>query len=400
MLLPISHVAIMPKEMMGIPGNNPVNFIWLLAFVLVYTQSGIRQNPFSSYFRPAFIFFIIAYTIAALWTAIDISSLHPTLISQKVTAVGFLISNLLKQFQIIITGLMVYKYCCMNGYKQVENAVSLIPMVLLPFVLYYFYKGSSGGEDYGIGRQLLSINIGMNANEIGGLAVAILAYNLGKIKQQFSKLDLLSIAATLLVIVFSLSRMAFIATLVIFLLSFRSFTFKQKLTATSLLLIVVIAFTPLLLARINFGVADKQGNSSNKKALNTNELSAGRIDWIWKPSLSMIADKPILGDGLYSIWKGQYIVPIKIMKPAHPHNAYLQLALDMGIVGFGILVSFLLSMWKVAKHNLGFKYAFITWLLMGLTGSTFYPEIFTLPIWLYYAISCAKPRDKIKVTMQ
>lgn len=395
-LIPLTHVSFMPTEMMGIPGNNPVNFIWLVAFVLVYAQSSPLHKPTSNYFRPAFIVFIIAYTIAALWTALDISSLHPTLQSQQPSITGFLITYFFKPVQYIVTGLMIYKYCLINGAKKIENATSLIPVVILPFMLYFFYQGSTGGKDYGIGRELLSSKIGLNANEIGGLAVIILAYNLGKVKQQFTKLDFISMGSSLLVIVFSLSRMSFIATLLVFLFTLRKLTIKQKIISFSLLLVVIMAFTPLLLSRINYGITDRPDTRSvaQNKGINANELSAGRVDYIWKPALHMIEEHPVLGDGLLSIWKGKYIVPITIKKPSHPHNAYLQIALDMGFVGLLILMFFLKSMWTTAKYNTGFIYAFITWLLMGLTGFTFYPELYTLPIWIYYAITCAQPRDK------
>lgn len=389
----------MPKEMLGIPGMNPVNLVWLITFVLVCAHTGKTRKPVGNFFNAAFVAFLIFYIVAAIWTAIDIKSLHPSLPSQRMTSGGFLLEFLFKPAQIIITGWMVYKYCRINGIKKMENAISAIPIGLLPFMMYYFYKASSGGTDYGLGRWLLSVNIGMNANEIGGLAVAILAYNLGKEKKQFSKLDYISIACTLLVIVFALSRMAFIATLVVFLLSLKTFTFKQKLVSVSLLLIVVMAFAPLLVARISFRVDDKVSKVTSADKIDVNELSANRIDFLWKPSMEMISQKPVFGDGLLSIWKGDFKRPKNFAIPTHPHNAYIQVALDMGFMGVIMLMVFLFSLWKISKNNLGFKYAFLTWLLMGLTGSTFYPEIFILPVLLYYAITCAKPREDDQVVV-
>lgn len=248
---------------------------------------------------------------------------------------------------------------------------------------------------------MMSYGMGMNANEIGGLAMAILAYNLGKAKTQFSKLDYLSIAITLLVIVFSLSRMAFITTLVIFLISLRKFTLKQKITSLSLLLLVVMAFTPLLVARISFRVNDNVSKTTHFTKIDVNELSANRIDYLWKPSLKSIAEKPVFGDGLLSILKGNIKLPNSISVPTHPHNAYIQVAMDMGFAGIIVLMVFLSSLWKLAKNNLGFKYALISWFLMGLTGSTFYPELFTLAIWLYYGIACAMPKEEsVEATLQ
>jgi len=396
-LTPINQAAFMPNSMLGIPGNNPFNFIWLLALVLVLSSRGNGQNQsLNSYFKPALLLFLTAFIIATLLTAFNIDSLHPTIPSQKPTLSGYYLTYLFKPLQVIITGWLTYKYCRLHGIKTMENAVSLIPVILLPLMMYYFYQGSSGGTDYRTGRDLLTANVGLHANTLGAVAVAILAYNFGKEKKQFEKLDYLSMGCSLLVIVFSLSRMSFIATLVIFLISLKKFTFKQKIISTSLLLIVVLAFMPLLLSRINYGITDRSDNKTQGQAVNANELSAGRVEYIWIPALNMIEENPLLGNGILSIWKGKYVVSKKIMIPSHPHNAYLQVGLDMGIAGIIVFMLLLLSMWKSAKNNFGFKLALITWMIMGITGSTFYPALDTFFIWIMYGISCSMSTSQKK----
>lgn len=389
-ITPISHLDFMPKELMGIPGNNPVNLVWIIAMAAVLGFSGAGKKPVGNYFSVSLNLFLAAYVIAALWTAIDLDSLHPTFREQKPSLMGFLLSNLFKPMQNIITGWLVYKYCLTKGSRNMEIATSLVPVILLPFMLYYFYQGSSGGADYNLGRDLISAKFGMHANDIGCLVIMVLAYNFGKEKLDFNKLDYLSIGSTLIVIALTFSRMAFIGTLVIFLLGFKKFTAKQKMSSIGLLVLVIMVFSPMLISRINYGITKKTVYAG--QAQDMTDVSAGRVDFIWKPSLHMIANNPVFGQGILSIWKGEYITERKIMKPANPHNAYLQVALDMGIVGVLILIVLFRSMWKISVENKGFRYALISWWLMGLTGATFYPVFFTITLFIYYAITCAQSR--------
>lgn len=237
--------------------------------------------------------------------------------------------------------------------------------------------------------------MGMHANDIGALATMVLAYNFGKEKLNFSKLDYLSLGSALVVIVLSFSRIAFIGTLVVFLLGFKKFTAKQKLSSIGLMVVVIMIFSPMLVKRISYGITEHKSSTYTKKNLDTNQISAGRIDTIWKPSLYMIRANPVFGQGILSIWKGKYITDKPIEKPATPHNAYLEVALDMGLFGIIFLVSLLRSMWKVSAGNKGFRYALIAWLIVALTASTFYPAFFVIPIFIYYAITCAQPREDL-----
>jgi len=391
-LFPISHMEMMPQQILGISGNNPVNLIWLLSLVAVITQKNSRKTVgdkapanYASYFSASLCLFVGAYLIAALWSAIDVDNIHPPLGQTKLTTGSIFISYFFKPMQIVVTGWMIYKYCKLNDTKYVQLAIKLIPLVMLPFIAYYYYKGATAEGGYFSSREFLSVKMGLNANEAGGLGILVLGYSLGLSKGKFKFVDYISIGASLLVVVFSLSRMAFVATAILSVLSFRTLSAAQRFLFVILMGSIVVGFSSMLLSRIEFGTETKKG------AVDANALSAGRIDHIWIPSLEMISDHPIFGQGVLSIWKGSHknTVSNQLALPAHPHSAYLQVLLDMGVFGEIILAYMLLAMWKLARSKLYFKYTLLCWGLMGLTGSTFYPDIFTLPVWLVYALAAA-----------
>src|SRR5204863_8728152 len=80
-----------------------------------------------------------------------------------------------------------------------------------------------------------------------------------------------------------------------------------------------------------------------------NAISAGRVEGIWLPLLPEVLRSPIYGNGLGSIlWSetmrradGVAILPV-----GHPHSAYLEAALDIGIAGLIIVCAYFAHVWK------------------------------------------------------
>ena len=81
----------------------------------------------------------------------------------------------------------------------------------------------------------------------------------------------------------------------------------------------------------------------------------GRTD-LWQLTTDMVWRQPWLGYGLGGFWQGLngaesgYILRAVTWTPSHPHNGYLQLLLDLGILGFVIFsIGFLISTVKAIK---------------------------------------------------
>lgn len=91
----------------------------------------------------------------------------------------------------------------------------------------------------------------------------------------------------------------------------------------------VVALAPSLLARILAGV-----DTSGMGYSDMGEITAGR-DLIWPAALQGIAESPLIGHGLYG-----YVLSSALDNSlasggaeVHPHNAYLQALLDVGVLG-------------------------------------------------------------------
>jgi O-antigen ligase len=119
-----------------------------------------------------------------------------------------------------------------------------------------------------------------------------------------------------------------------------------------------------------------------------NTVSAGRIDEIWGPlMLSDFWKSPLWGNGLDSVmwadaaWNGTMLLV------THPHNAYLQAWLDMGLIGLALALVFF---WHVYRGMLalgsnaylsptlrgffqGAVAGLLCFLLTGMAGSSLRP---------------------------
>lgn len=110
------------------------------------------------------------------------------------------------------------------------------------------------------------------------------------------------------------------------------------------------------------------------------ESSSGRID-LWGNGLMCWAQNPIMGCGFYQLEQYPYL-------SAHPHNIYVQVLTETGLIGFGFLV---FIFFKIARHiswNIKQNYFVIAALIavsidMSLSGVHVYPITQMALLWLF-----------------
>jgi O-antigen ligase len=73
---------------------------------------------------------------------------------------------------------------------------------------------------------------------------------------------------------------------------------------------------------------------------NANAVSAGRIEEIWLPLMPEILSSPPWGNGLDSVMWSKAMWSGAMYEVTHPHNAYLQAILDMGVGGLLLLLAY------------------------------------------------------------
>lgn len=116
---------------------------------------------------------------------------------------------------------------------------------------------------------------------------------------------------------------------------------------------IIILGSSILLVVVLFGITVWLGagadavRSVGVEGSDPNDFTNGRIHF-WTVALDIIRNNPIIGSGLdafgmsftqYDTWNGQF-------RLEHAHNDYLQTLSDSGIVGFGLLVMFIVLLFK------------------------------------------------------
>src|SRR6185295_10127761 len=130
-----------------------------------------------------------------------------------------------------------------------------------------------------------------------------------------------------------------------------------------------------------------------------NAISAGRIDGLWLPLLPEVLKNPFFGSGHSSIlWSeamrmggGQTVLLV-----THPHNAFLQALLDMGIVGLVLICAYYVHVYRRARALAadsalsptlrgffsGTAAALVALLAMGIVDSALTPRSEQAFLWL------------------
>jgi O-antigen ligase len=236
--------------------------------------------------------------------------------------------------------------------------------------------------------------IGLHANDLGRLfavGYALLLFVWWETKDPTMKGVLfVTLGVCALALILSFSRSAYLA---FFLVSglFLLWKFNAKSVGLALLAgaLVTMVAPGYVWRRLTLGF-DADANT----------VSADRIDGIWTPLMPEIWKSPFWGNGIDSIMWSAPMQAGAMLPVGHPHNAYLQTMLDMGIVGIVLLLAFYLHVWKgfralgsnafMSPEMRGFfqgaSAALLCLFVTGMSGGSLRPDIDFAYLWLAIGI--------------
>lgn len=173
-------------------------------------------------------------------------------------------------------------------------------------------------------------------------------------------------------------------------------TRKQMQSGVIIGVILIIAF---IIAYINVPQLKQVIGRFTMDSGDLNDFSSGRIDYFWISAIGMFLDNPIFGHG----WRSFKYYGVGTLSANDAHNIYLQLLAEVGIIGFALVMFFmiraLVTTYKAIRKNeverclsnenacilkMSFAYQ-IFFLLYGLTGNPLYDPQCYFP----YIICCA-----------
>jgi O-antigen ligase len=346
LLLPVSTTAIFPHALMGVSGLNPINLLVLgtLAGYLVHGRSQ-RAGPLLP--RPLLWLYIVPVVCAGLLGSLYVQEIHPVFFERMLInytgAAGYLRDVVAKPMLTVLAAALVAAAVARGGKPEPFIAAIAFGACALACIMLGFIIVSDVRLGWLASPRARSffLEIGGHANTLGRVfvtAYAMLLFAWWEAKQGpgrvalFFALGLLSFG-----ILFTFSRNAFLGFFLVNGL-FLLWRFNAKKLALALLgLAVATAMAPeYVYRRITYGFDDGSADA----------VSAGRVEGIWAPLLPETLKSPLWGNGLESTMWSEPLLHGNMQLVTHPHNAYLEALLDMGLIGLVLLVLFYWQVWK------------------------------------------------------
>lgn len=342
-MLPVESSFLFPRSMLGFTGLNPLNLI-LAATLLSYLLRG-RSRKF---LPPQLAWLYIApIVVAGLLGARYADEVVPYFFEIEVlhftNAAGYLRDIVAKPMLTVLAALLVGAAVA----KSQKPERFLVPIILAVWVMSLMLIGFvvASGVRLGVlaspaARDFLSA-IGMHANDLGRLyaiAYALLLFTWAETKDTAFKTTLfVTMGVLTLALLLTFSRGAFVGFLLINAL-FVLWKFNARTVALAVLGLALAALVlpGYVIDRVTLGFATGDANA----------VSAGRIDGIWLPLLPEVLKSPLWGHGLLSTTWSYPMETEAMLLVTHPHNAYLEALLDMGVIGLGLVAAYFWHVWK------------------------------------------------------
>ena len=409
-LLPFASTQLIPREVLGITGFNPINVVLMLTllslFVSVLAGRGVIQlvhlpRRFLAYVAViAFGAYVGAGSAEHSIVMIDDMT---GAIPEPQTVTRYLLENFAKPMIILIVALLA-ALVARNGSGRSfiwALAAAFVTLFLL-FVAHFVINGISlqdlASQD---ARDLLGRWTGMHANEIGlqaNLGLAILLFTARATRGALPRLILFASAvAAGMLAALTFSRGAFIGLSLIL-----GYYLLSRLRIGSFLLAFLIILGAGLLLPNNPLV---ERAATGFEARDTEAITAGR-DRLWRLLLPTFWEAPIIGHGLNSTPWATPNLRGEMQPVSTPHNAYLGVLLDLGLVGIAVIGAFFWSVWKtfrrLSQHHVDSRWrgvfeggvvALLCLAIQGVANDSFTPTYAQAALWVCYGLALGHTRS-------
>ena len=399
-LLPVSATSIFPRGLMGITGLNPINLL-LAATLVAYLAKGRLEHPGALLPRPLVLLYMLPIVAAGVMGTMHVDDIHPGFYEQLVINYtnwsGYLRDTVVKPLLTVLAAALVGAAVAKARKPEpfvlaLTVGACLLALVMLGFIL---ASGVRLGWLASARARAFFDQIGTHANELGRVfvtAYALLLFAWWETKTEKAKVALFAALGVLsLCIVLTFSRNAFLGFFLVNGL-FLIWRFNAKKLGLALLgTAVAVALAPeAVYRRLTYGFDTGSADA----------VSAGRIEHIWLPLVPDALQSPLWGQGLDSILWSHAMTSGSVLFVGHPHNAYLQAILDMGVIGLALMVAYYWTVWRgfralgsnayLSPLMRGFFQgacaALVAFAVSGLTGGSLRPQPENVLLWIAIGI--------------
>ncbi len=349
LLMPMSGSSVFPREMLGITGLNPFNLL-LVATLGAYCLGALFDGGLRRFLPiPLLWLYIVPILVAGLLGIRHVDEIVPGFYDHALINFtdpsGYMRDMVIKPLLMVLFALLVGAAVARSDRPErllIPTVISMWAMGLI-VVLFILRSGIGIGELASSNSRDFLTTLGMHANELGRLytvAFALLLFAWGESQRPGVRFLLIaSMAMIAVALLLTFSRSAFAGVLIVIAIYLVWHRNARALALVAMLaLIAVFALPSAVYERATTGFGE-----------GLNAITAGRLDKIWLPLLPDALRNPLLGTGHgATLWSEAMRTSAGTTTAAvtHPHSAYLQTFLDMGVVGLILVSCYFVHVWR------------------------------------------------------
>ncbi len=395
LMMPVSASTLLPRSMFGITGLNPINLI-MMATLASFIVRGRLENTGAFLPKKALWLYVVPLLAAGLigfrYAHLAHHELYENLAIHFTDGRGYLLEWVIKPLFMVLIALLIGAAVARS--KKPERF--LVPIGVAIWLLCYLAISRVVRTSLSLSeiadprmREFFSA-LGMHANDLGRLyavAYALLLFAWAESRDRIFRLACLAtMGVVVLALVFTFSRGAFAGFLVVNAL-FLLWRFNMKTAA--LVVVAGVAFLAMLPPEVWMRLSTGAGEGADA-------LSAGRLEGIWLPLLPELLNSPLWGNGAGAVMWSEPMSKGLMHVVTHPHNAYLELFYDMGLLGTVLVIGYFLHVWKgfralgsnafLSPEMRGFykgaAAGLVSFFVTGFAGSSFAPRAEYAFLWI------------------
>jgi hypothetical protein len=387
LLMPVERSVLFPHSVFGVTGLNPLNLL-LAATLVSFLLRG--QNIGRLIPKPLWWLVVVPILFAGVLGSRHVDEIYPefyeSLLIKFTDAFGYLRDLAFKPLLMVLGALLVGAAVAKSQKPErfLGAVIASAWIASLLAIVFVAWQGVSLGLLASSGAREFFGGVGVHANDLGRMyasAYALLLFTWGETKElRLKSLLVVTMGVVTLALLFTFSRGAFIGFALVNALYFL-WKLNAKTVAIALGIMALAAWLMpgAVIGRMSMGLVGGPDAS---------DFSAGRVDEIWLPLVPELVSAPPWGNGLDATMWSHAVWSEAMLVVTHPHNAYLQAILDMGVVGLALLLAYY---WHVYRHLKGLGSnaylsptlrgfyqgtvaALLCFLVTGFSGSTLRPS--------------------------
>lgn len=406
-----------PSYLVGIPGMNPFNLLLLstVAAWAIHLKGQGRGIDMPQSVKLWFILVLIVLFVTYFRAVIDLKSIpHNPFLGRshrRPSTMEFTGEFVINRIKFVFPALLLFDAC--RTRRRILIAIGVILFCALSYsvlVIKHVPISTLWQGDYMKYRHRIDRDIGLMAIDMSMLLAAAfwagVCATILVIRKKWQRLLMgVPLAAMFLAMALCHSRgsyLGFVAAGLVLAIA----RWRILLPIIPIAAIVLCSVFPSIADRMLMGVGLTSATGDTYHDME--EITAGRFTDLWPAAIEQIGKSPLIGYGALACQRTE--LRDKWLEvagaPTHPHNAYLELLLDMGVFGavpvLVVYFAILAMTWKLFRQRKdktaagigGMGLAAIVVLLVTAMGAqSFYPTQSTILSWCMWALAMRMTLD-------